>query len=132
MTIDTSDGFEKTEPLESDLDYVNQATSLDDEPIAVLAPARPKGYGVKDLRAVAQRDEQLFVLGRGSDELAERLRALDASVTLVGSDLNVARTLIASKEPGAVIAQLLDATRRRDEGQLGQEPPGRVQRRRPN
>jgi DNA primase len=93
-------------------------SAFKNETTAVLGPARPKGYGVKDLRAIAQRDEQLFVLGRGSDELVERLRALEASVTLVGSDLNVARTLLASKEPGAVVAQLLDVERRRDEGQL--------------
>lgn len=54
MTIDTSDGLTKTEPLESDLDCVKQATSLDDE--AGRVPARNATSKVASSLEVLRRD----------------------------------------------------------------------------
>lgn len=64
--------------------------------IAVLAPARPRGYAVKDLKEIAAREDSLVVLGRGCDDVVDRLRDHGATVTSVGGDVNVARTLGAS------------------------------------
>jgi hypothetical protein len=61
--------------------------------LALLAPARPKGYAAKDVKQIAEREDEIVALGRGSDGLVDRLRALGASVTHLASDLDLARTL---------------------------------------
>ncbi len=81
--------------------------------VTVLAPARPRGYAVKDLKEMAAREDFLVVLGRGGDDVVDRLRDHGATVTSVGGDLNVARTLVASPRPGAVLAELLGGGRTR-------------------
>ena len=81
--------------------------------VTVLAPARPRGYAVKDLKEMAAREDSLVVLGRGGDDVVDRLRDYGATVTSVGGDLNVARTLVASPRPGAVLAELLGGGRTR-------------------
>ena len=81
--------------------------------IAVLAPARPRGYAVRDLKEIAAREDSLVVLGRGCDDVVDRLRDHGATVTSVGGDVNVARTLGASPRPGAVIVELLGGERTR-------------------
>ena len=75
--------------------------------VTVLAPARPRGYAVKDRKEIAGRNDALVVLGRGGDELVDRLRDHGATTTSVGNDLNLARTLTSSIEPGVVLAELL-------------------------
>ena len=79
--------------------------------VTVLAPARPRGYAVKDLKEIAGRTDALVVLGRGGDELVDRLRDHGATTTSVGNDLNLARTLTSSIEPGVVLAELLGGER---------------------
>ena len=79
--------------------------------VTVLAPARPRGYAVKDLKEIAARTDALVVLGRGGDELVDRLRDHGATTTSVGNDLNLARTLTSSIEPGVVLAELLGGER---------------------
>jgi hypothetical protein len=79
--------------------------------VTVLAPARPRGYAVKDLKEIAGRTDALVVLGRGGEELVDRLRDHGATTTSVGSDVNLARTLTSSIEPGVVLAELLGGER---------------------
>jgi len=75
--------------------------------MSILAPARPKGYSVKDLKEIAARNDELVVAGRGGDDLVDRLRAYGARVTPVGSDLDIARSLATAPDSVAALARLL-------------------------
>jgi len=79
--------------------------------ITLLAPARPKGYAAKDLREIATREDDIVVVGRGSDDLVDRLRALGASVTHIASDLDVARALNAASDGAPVLRTWLGGPR---------------------
>jgi hypothetical protein len=81
---------------------------LFDGVITVLAPARPRGYAVKDLKEITARHGALTVLGRDGDELVDRLREHGAAISPVGRDINIARTLTSSERPARVLAVLLD------------------------
>ena len=75
--------------------------------MSIFAPARPKGYSVKDLKEIAARHDELVVAGRGGDDLVDRLRAFGARVTPVGSDLDIARSLARAPNSVAALARLL-------------------------
>lgn len=75
--------------------------------ITVLAPARPKGYAAKDLKEIATREDEIVVLGRSSDDLVDRLRALGVNVTHRASDLHLARTLNGASDGARVLLTLL-------------------------
>ena len=79
--------------------------------ISLLAPARPKGYSSKDLKEITAREDGIVVLGRRSDDLVDRLRALGASVTQVASDLDVARTLKTASDAGTALLTMLGTLR---------------------
>jgi hypothetical protein len=75
--------------------------------LALLAPARPKGFAAKDLKEIAASKDEFVVLGRGSDDLVDRLRTLGASVTHLASDLDLARTLNTASDASAALLALL-------------------------
>jgi DNA primase len=79
--------------------------------MTLLAPARPKGYAARDLKEIAAREDEVVVLGRGSDNLFDRLGALGVSVTHVASDLDVARTLNAASDATRVLLNWLGGSR---------------------
>lgn len=95
------------------LGALSEGADLFERTVNVLAPARPRGYAVKDLKEIALRNDALVVLGRGADELVDRLRDLGASVTSAGGDLNVARSLNTSPDPGVALVELLGGERTR-------------------
>jgi hypothetical protein len=72
----------------------------------VLAPARPKGYSVSDLRGLARRTEELVLLGRGAESLARRIVELGATPSHV-RELDLARTLASAASPATALAALL-------------------------
>jgi len=85
---------------------------LFDENVMVFAPARPRGYSVKDLKEISARTEMLTVLGRDGEELVDRLRDYGATVSLVAKDVNIARTLLASGRSGDALAELVRSNAR--------------------
>ncbi len=79
--------------------------------ITLLAPARPKGYAAKDVKQIAARGDEIVVLGRGSDDLVDRLRAHGASVTHLANDLDLAQTLNTASDAGVALLSLLGELR---------------------
>jgi hypothetical protein len=79
--------------------------------ITLLAPARPKGYAAKDVKQIAARGDEIVVLGRGSDDLVDRLRAHGAIATHLANDLDLARTLNTASDAGVALLSLLGELR---------------------
>jgi hypothetical protein len=89
----------------------DEAVGASLEAMTVLAPARPKGYGAKDLKEIASREDEIVVMGRGSDDLVDRLRTLGASVTHLASDLDLARTLNTASDASAALLTMFGGSR---------------------
>lgn len=77
---------------------------------AVVAPGRPNGFLRADLIALAKRGQPLVVLGRGNGDVAERLAALGAPVSVAAPDVVIGRALASAKDPtGALMALVWQA-----------------------
>jgi len=96
------------------LGALSEGADLFERTVNVLAPARPRGYAVKDLKEIALRNDALVVLGRGPTNWST-VFAPRRSVTSAGGDLNVARSLNTSPDPELLSSSCWEANEPRDE-----------------
>ena len=78
-------------------------------PLTVIAPARPGGYGTRDVRTLCAISGDIVLLGRGHGELEAKLRSAGTDVAVAGADVDLTRAFPASSDRVELLSTLLES-----------------------